>query len=101
MRFPKPLLSLAFVAACSASPVNYGNTSVTCKEFFPNTTTENLTVTVDAALGKITAGSLASNNCYLFLAGNSLTAPFATANYNYTSPQDYACWQTGGFCIIG
>ena len=101
MRYLRLLSLAALAAVCSATPVTYSGVSVTCKEFVPNTTTENLTVTVDAALGTITAGSLATNNCYFFLAGNSLTAPFATANYNYTSPQDYACWHTGGFCIIG
>lgn len=101
MRHLKPLLLLAFAGVCLATPVTYINTSVTCKEFVPNTSTENLTVTVDAALGTITAGSAATNNCYFFLAGNSLTAPFATANYNYTSPLDSVCWHTGGFCVNG
>jgi PEP-CTERM motif len=94
----------AFAAAiCSASPVTYSNTAVTCKEFVPNITTENLTVTVDSALngGTITAGSQASNNCYFKINGNALAAPFANGNYNYTSAQDIVCWHTGGFCVTG
>jgi hypothetical protein len=97
------MLSLAFAAVCSATPVAYSNISVTCKEFVPNISTETLTVTVDPAVngGTITAGTQASNNCYFSLAGNALSAPFANGNYNYTSPLDAVCWKTGGFCVTG
>ena len=103
MKFSRLLLFAAFAAVCSATPIAYNNVSVTCKEFVPNTSTENLTVTVDSMLngGTITAGSQATNNCFFNIAGVAAAAALTNGNYNYTSPLDIVCWHTGGFCVPG
>ena len=102
-----PLLLFAAIttAVCSASPVTFSGISVTCLQNPGGnpTTTESLTVSLDAATGIMTAGNQATNNCYFKLTGTGSTfaVPVVAQTYTFTNATDIVCYFTGGLCNSG